>query len=34
MLFTKYPKEGIAFIIGFGKAMHYPSKFEKICYGA
>jgi hypothetical protein len=24
----------IAFHLGFGMAMHYPSKFEKICYGA
>jgi hypothetical protein len=24
----------IDFFLGFGMAMHYPSKFEKICYGA
>jgi hypothetical protein len=24
----------IAFLLGFGMAMHYPSKFETICYGA
>jgi hypothetical protein len=25
---------GIAFILDFDRAMQYPSKFQKICYGA
>ncbi len=25
MVFTKYPKLGIGLLIGFGKAMQYPS---------
>jgi hypothetical protein len=33
MLFTEYPKQGIALLVGFGKVMKYPSKFQKICYG-
>ncbi len=24
----------IAFLLGFGKAMQYPSQFQKICYEA
>jgi hypothetical protein len=24
---------GITFLLGFAKAMQYPSKFQKICYG-
>ncbi len=33
MLFTEYPKQGIALLVGFGKVMKYPSKFQNICYG-
>ncbi len=29
-----WPNEGIAFLIGFGKAMQYPLNCQKICYGA
>jgi len=25
--------EGIGFLVGFGRAMQYPSTFQKICYG-
>ncbi len=25
---------GIAFLLGFARALQYPSKFQKICYGA
>ncbi len=25
---------GNAFLLGFARAMQYPSKFQKICYGA
>jgi hypothetical protein len=32
--FIKYPNEGIGFFVGFGVVMQYPSKFQKICYGA
>jgi hypothetical protein len=24
---------GIAFLLGFDRALQYPSKFQKICYG-
>jgi hypothetical protein len=27
MVFTNYPNKGIAFLIGFGMAMQYPSRF-------
>ncbi len=33
-LITKYFNEGIGFLIGFGKAIQYPSMFQNICYGA
>jgi hypothetical protein len=33
-LITKYPNEGIRFLISFGKVTQYPSKCQKICYGA
>jgi hypothetical protein len=26
MVFTKYPREGIAFLVGFVKDMHYHSR--------
>jgi len=32
-LITKYPNEGINFLIGFGKVMQFPSTFPNICYG-
>ncbi len=32
-LITKYPNEGIDFLIGFGKVMQFPSTFPNICYG-
>jgi hypothetical protein len=32
-LITKYPNEGIGFLVGFGKVMQYPIMCEKICYG-
>ncbi len=28
MVFANYPNKGIAFLIGFGMAMQYPSKFQ------
>jgi hypothetical protein len=28
MVFIKYPKQGIALLVGFGKAMQYPSTFQ------
>jgi hypothetical protein len=28
-----YPNEDIGFLVGFGRAMQYPSTFQKICYG-
>jgi hypothetical protein len=28
MVFTDYPNEGIAFLIGFGINMQHPSKFQ------
>jgi hypothetical protein len=33
MVFIEYPKQGITLFVGFGGAMKYPSKFQKICYG-
>jgi len=30
MVFIKYPKQGIALFVGFGKALHYPSTFQVI----
>jgi len=33
MVFVDYPKEGIAFLLGYGMATQYPSKFQKICEG-
>jgi hypothetical protein len=33
-MFTKYPHESIAFLLGFVKAMQYPYKTFEICYGA
>ncbi len=30
-LITKYPNEGIGFLVGFGKATKYPSTCQKIC---
>jgi hypothetical protein len=32
-LITKYPNEGIHFLIGFGRVTQYPSMCQKICYG-
>jgi hypothetical protein len=29
-LITKYPIEGIGFLVGFGKVTQYPSMFQKI----
>jgi hypothetical protein len=34
MVFIKYPKEGIALLVSFGRAMKYPPKFQKIYYEA
>ncbi len=34
MVFIEYPKQGIGFVVSFGKVMQYPSKFQNICYGA
>jgi hypothetical protein len=34
MVFIDYPKEGIAFLVGFGMVLQYPSKFQYICNGA
>jgi len=35
VVFIEYPKQlGSTFLIGFGRLMQYPSKFQKICYGA
>jgi hypothetical protein len=34
MVFIVFPNEGVLFIVGFVMAMHYPLKFQKICYGA
>jgi hypothetical protein len=31
-LITKYPNEGIGFLVDFGRAIHYPSLSQKICY--
>jgi hypothetical protein len=28
VLFTKYPKQGIALFVGFGKAMNTPPSFK------
>jgi hypothetical protein len=28
MVFHEYPKQGIALLIGFNKAMQYPSTFQ------
>jgi len=33
MVFTKYPHEGTAFLLGFGMAMQYLFRFQYICYG-
>ncbi len=33
MVFTECPKKGIALFLSFGRAMQYPSKFQKIYYG-
>jgi len=33
-LITKYPNEGIGFLVGFGRVTEYPSMCQKICYGA
>jgi hypothetical protein len=33
-MFTKYLHKGIAFCLGFFKAMQYPFKIFLICYGA
>jgi hypothetical protein len=33
MVFIEYPHEGIAFLLGFVKAMQYPSRTFEICYG-
>jgi hypothetical protein len=30
-LITKYPNEGIGFLVGFGMVMQYPCKSQKIC---
>jgi hypothetical protein len=32
MVFTECPKHNIALLLGFGRAMQYPSKFQNICY--
>jgi len=34
MVFADYPWKGNAFLLGFGMAMHYPSRFQYICDGA
>jgi hypothetical protein len=34
MVFTKYPNEGIALLLGFVKVTQYFFKFQKICHGA
>jgi len=34
MVFTKYPHEGITFLLGYGMVMQYPFRFQYICYGA
>jgi hypothetical protein len=34
MVFIECPKQGIVLHSGFGKATKYPSKFQKIGYGA
>jgi hypothetical protein len=28
MVFTKYPKQGIILLVGFDRAMQYPSTFQ------
>jgi hypothetical protein len=28
MVFTKYPKQGIILLVGFGRAMQYPFMFQ------
>ncbi len=33
-LITKYPNEGICFLLDFDGATQYPSTCQKICYGA
>jgi len=33
-LSIEYLNEGIGFLVGFGRAMQYPSMCQKICYGA
>jgi hypothetical protein len=33
-LIIKHPDEGTGFLVGFGKAMQYPSTCQKICNGA
>jgi len=34
MVFVEYLNADIIFFLGFGRVMQYPSKFQKICYGA
>jgi GMP synthase-like glutamine amidotransferase len=34
MVFIEYPHEYIVFLLGFVRAMQYPSKILEICYGA
>jgi hypothetical protein len=34
MVFTKYPREGNVFLLGFVKAMQYLSMTFEICHGA
>jgi len=33
IVFIKYFHEGIAFLLSFVRAMHYPTRTLKICYG-
>jgi hypothetical protein len=33
-LITKYPNEGIGFLVGFGRVMQYPIMCQNISYGA
>jgi hypothetical protein len=33
MVFIVFPNEGVVFLLSFVMAMHYSSKFQKICYG-
>ncbi len=33
-LITKYPNEGIGFLVDFSRATQYPVTYQNICYGA